>query len=132
MSLQYRRFWIAIGWALVGAVIYLSVGHVTITPENIPESDKVGHVIAYGTLMFWFMQIAKQPQKRVAIAVLLVLLGVGLEFVQAHIPYRDFEVADMVADAIGVAIGWLVAPPRTPNVLSALEKALLRPRQADS
>jgi hypothetical protein len=27
---------------------------------------------------------------------------------------------DMVANAVGVALGWLAAPPRTPNVLDRL------------
>ena len=30
---------------------------------------------------------------------------------------KTFEVADRVANAIGVAAGWLFAPPRLPNYL---------------
>ncbi len=54
----------------------------------------------------------------------MVALGIALEYAQRATGYRSFEVADMVADALGVAIGWLAAPPRLPNVLSWAEKRL--------
>jgi hypothetical protein len=51
-----------------------------------------------------------------------VALGIALEFVQGWTDYRTFEVADMVADALGVAVGWALAPPRLPNFLQLIEK----------
>jgi hypothetical protein len=41
-----------------------------------------------------------------------VALGIGLEYAQMLTDTRTFQVADMVADGIGVALGWLAAPPR--------------------
>jgi hypothetical protein len=48
--------------------------------------------------------------------------------VQRWTGYRTFDVWDMAADAAGVAIGWLLAPPRLPNVLCGVESLLARRR----
>jgi VanZ family protein len=36
-------------------------------------------------------------------------MGIAIEFVQGATGYRSFEVMDMVADAIGVLLGWAAA-----------------------
>ena len=43
--------------------------------------------------------------KKWSIAVGLVALGIAIEFAQEQTRYRQFEIADMGADGIGVAIG---------------------------
>ena len=42
------------------------------------------------------------------------LFGVGIEVSQSFVPYRQFEVADMVANAAGAALscGWYGIEPR--------------------
>ncbi|HEX2825291.1 MAG TPA: VanZ family protein [Burkholderiales bacterium] len=49
-------------------------------------------------------------------------LGMALECVQAALPYRSFDVLDMLANASGVLIGWAVAPPRTANAVRWLQR----------
>jgi len=91
------------------------------------QGDKFGHIVAYSTLMIWFATIHRAWRKRLALAVGFVLLGIALEFAQRLTGYRTFDVADMVADAVGVFIGWLVilcalrgakAPPDGPTPAS--------------
>jgi VanZ family protein len=41
-----------------------------------------------------------------AYALGFVAMGILIEFLQRMTGYRDFEVLDMVADAIGVLLGW--------------------------
>jgi VanZ family protein len=115
--------WLGIGALLVLTVIYLSVApDVPAVPGKM--GDKVGHVIAYAVLMFWFMQIYVARGPRLLAGILLVALGIALEFAQAHTGYRHFERADMIADALGVAVGWLLGPPRMWNVITWLEAAV--------
>lgn len=120
-ALRWPVLWQSTGWLLVAMVVYLSLA------ADLPAlpgegSDKVGHLIAYAVMMFWFTQIYSRSRTRIAFAIGLTLLGVGLEFLQRHTGYRTFEYADMLADAVGVVLGWIAAPPRTANVLSSIEK----------
>jgi VanZ family protein len=118
-----RRVWRAIGFGLVMLVIWLSL---TPHPIEIPveQGDKLGHIAAYATLMFWFAQLDTRHRMRVAYAIGFVTLGVALEVAQRLTDYRTFEVADMGADAVGVLFGWLVSPPRGPSTIGFVERML--------
>ncbi|HET9577656.1 MAG TPA: VanZ family protein [Usitatibacter sp.] len=107
VSARHERVWIAFGFAFVLLVIYLSV---TPDPVRAPtvENFKTGHIIAYLWLMLWFAQVRRSPATRLVIGLLIVALGVGLEYVQRYVG-RDFAYSDMVDDAIGVAAGYLLA-----------------------
>jgi len=105
---KLRALWLAIGWGLVAMIIWLSL-----TPRppdiGIEHGDKLGHFGAYGAAMFWFCQLYPRRPTQIAYAAGFIALGIALEFVQRATGYRSFEVLDMVADAIGVAIGWAAA-----------------------
>lgn len=124
-ALAFGRTWLALGWALVLLVVYLSL---TPAPVQVPveHGDKFGHVFAYAVLMSWFANLYAQRAPRLQFALGFIALGIGLEFVQGWTGYRTFEVADMAADAAGVVAGWAAAPPRVPNYLRWTEKIMRR------
>ena len=121
--LRLRPLWLLLGWMLIFFVIYLSL---TPEPVQVPmeEGDKFGHVLAYAALMSWFANLYEEHVRRMQFAIGFIALGIALEFIQGWTGYRSFEVADMAADAAGVAVGWVVAPPRIPNYLRAMGKLL--------
>jgi len=121
----FRRVWLIVGWILVLAVVYLSVAHVVVRPPGL-GGDKLGHLIAYGALTFWFSQLDQGRGARAQIVLAFVALGVSLEFVQGRLPYRSYDEIDMLANTAGVALGWLASPPRTPNILLWLEALVHR------
>jgi VanZ family protein len=92
---------------MVAAVVWLSL---TPSPPTLDfeQSDKLGHFVAYGSLMFWFSQVY-QDRARVLYAVGFIAMGVGLEFLQGQLGYRTYEVFDMYANALGVLLGWALA-----------------------
>ena len=114
--------WLAIGYALVFTVVYLSV---TSNPPQLetgfPMQDKLFHALAYFTLMAWFAQIYHDRFQRNIIAFIFVFMGVALEFVQALEPARMFELADMLANGFGVVLGALLSLTRGRHVLVWLE-----------
>ena len=122
---RLRRAWIGIGWAGVIAVVVLSL--IPSPPQLIPvdQADKAEHVLAFGSLMFWFAQVYLLRRGRLATAGLLVTLGVAIEFAQGETGYRSFEYADMGADCAGIFAGWVLAPPRLPNLYTWSERFLL-------
>lgn len=101
--------------------MYLSLAPGLDSPVIVSGRDKVAHLFAYAVLMFWFMQIVSGTSSRLAAATGLVSLGIALEVVQAILPYRTFELLDIAANTLGVGLGWLAAPPRSINVLAAIE-----------
>jgi VanZ family protein len=92
----------------VGVILWLSL---TPRPPHVDfeSSDKVEHFLAYGGLMFWFCQLYPRPRTRLAYAAGFIAMGIAIEFLQRATGYRSFEVMDMVADAIGVLLGWAAA-----------------------
>jgi VanZ family protein len=71
-------------------------------------NDKLEHVGAYAVLAF-LPAIHERRSFIIAAAIGIVLLGIGLEFGQLFLGWRDFEIGDMVADAVGVCFGIGVA-----------------------
>jgi VanZ family protein len=117
---------LVVGWGGVAGIIVLSL--IPSPPDLIPveQGDKAEHILAYGMLMFWFAQAyVRQPGRMIA-AVLLIALGIALESAQDATGWREFSYADMAADAMGVALGWLLATPRTRNMLTFAGSLLLR------
>lgn len=113
-DLRYRTLWLGIGYALVALIIYLSL---TSTPVEIdldfPYQDKFFHALAYFTLMAWFAQIYHVQTQRVVCILIFILMGVLLEYIQSFDPARYFEVEDMIANTLGVAIAVLLAKRTT-------------------
>ena len=100
-----RKACVALGWAWAAAIAWLSLAP-SLPPVELAYGDKLGHLAAYGLLMFWFAQLYAT---RVFYAAGFVLMGVGLEFLQARTGYRSYEVLDMAANTLGVLLGWAAA-----------------------
>lgn len=122
-SLRLRQVWLAIGVLLITFVVYASVAPDVYTLPG-EEGDKMGHALAYGVLMAWFAQIERRRIIRMSYALGFVALAVALEFVQDAVPYRTFDVRDMLSGVIGVAMGWVSAPPRGPDVYRWIARAV--------
>ena len=124
-STRIAHFWRIAGWLGIAAIITLSLAPLQLDMA-VDNGDKFGHLAAYGLVTLWFAHLYTGLRQRIGLVVGMVALGIALEYAQRATGYRSFEVADMVADATGVAIGWLLAPPRLPNFLDWAEKRLLR------
>lgn len=108
------RSWLAVGWLLLAAIVFFSL--TPAPPElGVDQGDKLGHFAAYGLVTLWFAQLYTQRRQRVRLFFAMTALGVLMEYAQLATGYRSFEVADMAADALGAALGWLAAPPRLPS-----------------
>jgi len=103
-----RTLALALGWLMVLAILWLSL---TPSPPTLDVAlgDKLGHLGAYGALMFWFARLYDGRTTRIAYAVAFVAMGIGLEFAQAATGHRHFELLDMAANALGVLLGWAAA-----------------------
>jgi VanZ family protein len=100
-----RAVLLAGGWLYAAAIVFLSL-----TPKppdpGFEHGDKLGHLLAYGLLMFWFCFLYRTRYTRLAYGIGWIALGVALEFAQGATGYRSFEIADMAANSLGVLLGW--------------------------
>lgn len=104
VALARRNVWLALGWSLVLAVIYLSLTPKLPSPD-ISQIDKAGHFLAYTALMGWWSQLDTRHGR---LALLFVLMGLSMEIAQSFTGYRQGDAFDMVVNSIGVGMGWLV------------------------
>ena len=102
---------VAGGWAYAVAIVVLSL---TPSPPDpgFDYGDKLGHLLAYGGLMFWFCALYRTRNTRLAYGVGWIALGIALEFAQGATGTRSFELADMAANSLGVLVGWGLATLR--------------------
>lgn len=119
-NLPHRRIWIALGLALIAAIWVLSL--IPAPPQvGLDHEDKMEHFLAYGTLMLWWAQISGRTRDRFIMAIAFVVMGVVIEFVQDFTAWRTYEVNDMIANSIGVAIGWVIACTPAGSLLTRLK-----------
>ena len=104
-----RRAWQALLLVLLALVAWLAFSPV---PPAAADTgwDKANHLLAFATLAFaaeWACW--RWPQRRWRVSAMLLLYGGCIEGVQTFIPNRAGEWPDLVADAMGVAIGLSLA-----------------------
>lgn len=119
-----RRLWLSVGWLLVVLVIFLSL-----TPEpsriiRAISSDKVGHLVAYGVLMLWFLQLYP-VSRRPVIATLLIAMGFLTEILQGFTTARVTEYLDVAANIAGVVVGWMLGQTPLSKVLAVLDRKIM-------
>ena len=120
-SQRHRRIWLLLGWGMVFLVVVLSLVPIDV---DLPGGDKTAHFVAYGSMSFWFGMLFAGRARQLGIAVAFAAMGVGIEFLQGMTDYRTFEVADMIANGIGAALGWGLAQTPLRNALAWAERLL--------
>lgn len=114
MPIKLKRF--ALYWLpliLYCLFIYIQSDHPS--PEQIPifpYVDKVLHVTAYGILGILFYRAYQTLMVKDNIKILMLLsvvstslYGISDEIHQSFVPFREAEVADVIADMIGALSG---------------------------
>lgn len=126
--LKHFNRWLAVGWILIGIIIILSLipdYDLRLVQEFVPN-DKVGHFLAYGTLMGWFVQLYYPLRTKVVLCILFICMGVGLEVLQSLTLTRTYDIYDMLANSIGVILGLLLSHGAMGRLLIRFENRLQR------
>jgi len=120
-ELRFIKLWLAIGFLLVGLVCFLTLIPSPPDMGDLPESDKIGHFVAYSTIMLWFGFIYLRGKRYMRVGLSFIIMGIVLELIQGMLDYRSFSYLDMGANASGVMIGWLLARTRLAEALVYVE-----------
>ena len=111
-------FLLPVSWLIVSTIL-LTLPGTAFPKENWLDKiwfDKWVHIGMFTLMVFLWclamlkMDFAKAKLKKnfVVIAILCLLYGIGMEFVQKYfIPNRSFDTGDIIADAVGCLTGLL-------------------------
>jgi len=118
-----RGFWMIVVLAVVIGSLLPGDSLAIRTLEHLEVSDKIEHFAIYTAVVF--LPAIHERWKFVwAVALCTVAMGISLEFGQLYSSGRSFEVADMIADALGVCFGLVIGIPARS---SGAVRSLLRP-----
>ena len=122
-ALRWKGLWLAGGALLVAGLLVVSLMPGRSLP-GIGVSDKLGHAAAYFVLAFWFAGIAERS-RLLAVAIGAFAFGGLCELLQ-HVTAlgRAADVADVIANAIGVSLAALAARAGGGEWMQAVEKRL--------
>ena len=95
--------WRACFWMCVVAVLVLSLMPPT---PHMPSTgwDKANHALAFAVLAW--LGCSAWPGRTTLVLLGLLAFGVLIERLQSLTPYRVAEWADLLADVLGLALGW--------------------------
>ena len=121
--LRQQRLWLGVwvfGWLLCIALSLITPPELPQTP---PLSDKLGHLLAYGVLAAWAVQLFVPRRALVASLLALIALGVILELAQGGLTAtRKSDPRDALANTLGVLLGGALVFTPVRNALSSFEK----------
>lgn len=127
-AFQKPALWLGLwifGWLLC---VVLSLIHAPTLATDVPDGDKIEHLVAYGLLCAWAVWIFAGRRAQLMAALGLVGLGIAMEFAQGYLTsYRSMDWRDGLADSIGVVIALWLARARWPLVLQHLDTRLFKP-----
>tara|TARA_Y100000590_G_C15492568_1_gene928392 strand:+ start:626 stop:994 length:369 start_codon:yes stop_codon:yes gene_type:complete len=101
-------------WFLPGLLLLLvvSVGSISfisgLVITGVDFMDKVVHTFSYFVLMVWFSGLYTNERNAI-VGLLLIILGITLEYIQTFLPYRFFDPLDLIANTVGVILGLALA-----------------------
>jgi len=110
-------------WRVISLLLFVVVMVLALMPQVPTEFstgwDKLNHALAFCALAFaWRLGFPGGGWRWVQLGLALLATGGAIEIVQQFVPGRQADWADLLADAIGAAIGmsmvatveWLVRP----------------------
>lgn len=101
-----RQVWIALGLIIIAAIWIFSL---IPGPPKVPGGDKLHHFAAYALVAFWWCYLCRSFRVRLIWMLSLAAMGLLIEVLQGATGYRRFELADILANSLGVMCGGALA-----------------------
>ncbi len=104
--LSHPRF--RLGACLLWCLAWPGIALLLLTPlpfRLIARSDLLGHFLLFAVMTVAIVSFARSRLQIILLSVISIGYGVALEFAQAHVPNRTFDLADMVANGLGGIVG---------------------------
>jgi VanZ family protein len=135
MQTFYRlKLWLSIGALLLTLIAVLSLAFVPAPSVPMPAHfDKYEHLLAYAVLSGYWCQLFQTRRAQVICAIALIAFGAALELVQAFgTDHRSGDWWDLLANTLGVLMGWMACQTRLGNLLTVMDQRLAKRRAGAS
>ena len=132
-AFNFPWLWVA-GWlAMLALVATGSLMPSSGLPDvAFPGADKLQHAVGYAAMSGYAVMLFATRRARWTAAAGLVAFGIGIELAQGALTAdRSPELADVIANAAGIAAGLLVARTRMALLLQRVDRRLAGRRQQD-
>lgn len=100
-------------WRTALALSVLAILFLATTSLDVPAvasvNDKVNHMVAFVELTL-LLRLGWPDLRAHLVVMPLLAFGVAIELIQSQLPYRDFSLADIAADCVGIGLGLLIWP----------------------
>jgi VanZ family protein len=107
-DLRFASRWLFAGLALMSVVMMVSLLPNRVEVLEVTYVDKVMHLVVFMGLMVFFCGFV-EVQLRWLLVLFLLACGGLIEVLQIPVPGRAAEAADLMADMVGIMLGWLLA-----------------------
>ena len=111
MSLEQRHI---LYYRILLVGLFVAISYLAFTPLRVPiierTWDKLDHAAVF--LALAFATDFSFPETKYRLGKILPLLGYGvmIEVIQHHLPYRHFDLFDVVADVVGLSLYAAILP----------------------
>ncbi|MCF6300313.1 MAG: VanZ family protein [Proteobacteria bacterium] len=95
---------LAIGWGMVVGIVVLSLINISGHMPDIKHSDKLGHLLAYFSISYWFLHLYPRKTTQVFYALGFVIMGSLMEYLQSMTSYRSMDYYDFLMNTAGVIV----------------------------
>lgn len=124
-DLRFRKMWLVIGYMMIAIVVYLSLTSDPLQVDmGLPYEDKLFHMLAYFSMMFWFMLIYHARRQQYGWAIFFISMGLLMEYIQGFNSARYSEFGDMIANTVGVMLALGLSVTQARFALVKLERYL--------
>jgi VanZ family protein len=93
-----------VAWLVATAALLLPLS--VTTPDR---SDLLAHFTLFASLAFSAIGFSRRPGQLICLALVTITLATILEFAQKFLPYRTFDLVDLVANGLGAFTGYAAA-----------------------
>lgn len=108
-----RRRWAVVYFILLAILMWAPLNGLGLALDNYVFGLRLDHLLHASVFLLCPLFLADWLDKRYyRMLVIGLLIGIVTESVQMLLPYRGFDVNDLIANFLGVLIGWAVMLPR--------------------
>ncbi len=99
--IKYKFFWLSL------IILFFSLFYPFEGNKSGPGYDKVVHILLFAFVSVnAYFYFSKDKKQLILVLAIIASLPVLTEVIQHFIPYRNFDWKDIIADYVGLVVGW--------------------------